>query len=184
MQASNKMSLTMKVLLAMFAGIIVGLVINIANLNGEGSIINTYIVDGILLTIGKMFVNALKMLVVPLVFFSLICGVCGIGNLSTLGRVGTKSFLLYLMTTAIAIAVAIGLAATVGIGEGMSLQSMTDFAGKEAPPLTQVIINIIPSNPVQAMANGEQPNGQVCLSVSLDDEHISIIRWLNKNEKE
>jgi Na+/H+-dicarboxylate symporter len=155
MQASNKMSLTTKVLIAMFAGIIIGLIINIANLNGEGSFINSYIVDGLLLTIGKMFVNALKMLVVPLVFFSLICGVCGIGNLSTLGRVGTKSFILYLLTTAIAIAVAISLAATAGIGEGMNLQSTSDFAGKEAPPLTQVFINIIPSNPIQAMANGD-----------------------------
>ncbi len=155
MQAHSKMSLTTKVLIAMFAGIILGLILNIVNLNGEGSFINTYIVDGILLTIGKMFVNALKMLVVPLVFFSLICGVCGIGNLSTLGRVGTKSFLLYLMTTAIAIAIAISLAATAGIGEGMNLQSTSEFAGKEAPPLTQVFINIIPSNPIQAMANGD-----------------------------
>jgi len=155
MQAHSKMSLTTKVLIAMFAGIILGLILNIANLNGEGSFINTYIVDGILLTIGKMFVNALKMLVVPLVFFSLICGVCGIGNLSTLGRVGTKSFLLYLMTTAIAIAIAISLAATAGIGEGMNLQSTSAFEGKEAPPLTQVFINIIPSNPIQAMANGD-----------------------------
>ena len=155
MQAISKMSLTTKVLVAMFAGIIIGLIINIAELNDKGSFINTYIVDGILLTIGKMFVNALKMLVVPLVFFSLICGVCGIGNLNTLGRVGTKSFLLYLMTTAIAIAVAITLAATAGIGEGMNLQSTSDFAGKEAPPLTQVFINIIPSNPIQAMANGD-----------------------------
>ena len=155
MQAITKMSLTMKVLLAMLAGIIVGLILNLGNLNNEGSFINTYIVDGLLLTIGKMFVNALKMLVVPLVLFSLVCGVCGIGNLSTLGRVGTKSFLLYLLTTAIAIAVAITIAATAGIGEGMSLQTTTEFAGKESPPLTQVLINIIPANPIQAMANGD-----------------------------
>ena len=102
-----------------------------------------------------MFVNGLKMLVVPLVFFSLICGVCGIGNLSTLGRVGGKSFLLYMMTTAIAIAVAISLAVSVGLGEGMEFEEATSFTAKETPPLSEVIINIVPSNPIQAMANGD-----------------------------
>jgi Na+/H+-dicarboxylate symporter len=155
MQTNPKMSLTQKVLLAMIVGIIVGLTLNLAGLNCDGSFINVYIVDGVLLAIGKMFVNALKMLVVPLVLFSLICGVCGIGNLKTLGRVGTKSFFLYLMTTAIAIAVAIGLALVAGIGEGMNLHSTTEFSGKQAPPLTEVFINIIPANPIQAMANGD-----------------------------
>jgi Na+/H+-dicarboxylate symporter len=59
------------------------------------------------------------------------------------------------MTTAIAIAVAIGLASVAGIGEGMNLQSTTEFSGKQAPPLTEVFINIIPANPIQAMANGD-----------------------------
>jgi Na+/H+-dicarboxylate symporter len=155
MADAQPMSLTTKVLIGMSAGIVLGLILNIAGLNADGSFINTYVVDGLFLAIGKMFVNALKMLVVPLVFFSLICGVCGIGNLSTLGRVGTKSFALYLMTTAIAIAVAISLAATMGIGEGMNLESNSQFVGKEAPPLTQVFINIIPSNPIKAMAEGD-----------------------------
>jgi Na+/H+-dicarboxylate symporter len=101
-----------------------------------------------------MFVNALKMLVVPLVFFSLISGVCGIGNLNTLGRVGGKSLVLYMMTTAIAIAVAIGIAATAGIGQGMNRATDASFSGSQAPALSEVFINIIPSNPISAMANG------------------------------
>ncbi|OUR63864.1 dicarboxylate/amino acid:cation symporter [Methylophaga sp. 42_25_T18] len=151
----NKMSLTMKVLVGMALGIALGLFFNLSGLNADGSFVNTYIVDGLFLIIGKMFVNALKMLVVPLVFFSLICGVCGIGNLKTLGRVGTKSFALYMMTTAIAITLAITIAASVGIGEGMNLESTASFTGKETPPLTQVLIDIIPSNPIHAMANGD-----------------------------
>lgn len=152
---NKKMSLTMKVIVGMVLGIVLGLFFNIAGLNSDGSFINTYLVDGLFLVVGKMFVNALKMLVVPLVFFSLICGVCGIGNLNTLGRVGSKSFALYMMTTAIAITLAITIAASLGIGEGMNLESTASFTGKESPPLTQVLIDIIPSNPIHAMANGD-----------------------------
>ena len=139
------MSLTIKVLVGVFLGILLGLFINLSGLNSQDGWINTYIVDGLFFVIGKMFVNGLKMLVVPLVFFSLICGVCGIGNLSTLGRVGGKSFLLYMMTTAIAIAVAISLAVSVGLGEGMEFEEATSFTAKETPPLSEVIINIVPS---------------------------------------
>ena len=149
------MSLTIKVLVGVFLGILLGLFINLSGLNSQDGWINTYIVDGLFFVIGKMFVNGLKMLVVPLVFFSLICGVCGIGNLNTLGRVGGKSFLLYMMTTAIAIAVAISLAVSVGLGEGMEFEEATSFEAKETPPLSEVIINIVPSNPIQAMANGD-----------------------------
>jgi Na+/H+-dicarboxylate symporter len=155
MNNSNKMSLTVKVLLGMALGIVLGLFINLSGLNAEESFINIYLVDGLFFVAGKMFVNALQMLVVPLVFFSLICGVCGIGNLKTLGRVGTKSFALYMMTTAIAIAVAISIAASFGIGEGMNLVSTADFTGKDTPPLTQVLIDIVPSNPIKAMADGD-----------------------------
>ena len=149
------MSLTIKVLVGVFLGILLGLFINLSGLNGEGGWVDIYIVDGLFFVIGQMFVNGLKMLVVPLVFFSLICGVCGIGNLNTLGRVGGKSFLLYMMTTAIAIAVAISLAVSVGLGEGMQFEEATNFTAKETPPLSEVIINIVPSNPIQAMANGD-----------------------------
>jgi len=151
----NKMSLTLKVVIGMGLGIVIGLFFNLSGLNADGSFINTYIVDGLFHVIGKLFINALKMLVVPLVFFSLICGVCGIGNLNTLGRVGTKSFALYMLTTAIAITVAMTVAVSTGIGEGMNLAGTASFTAKEAPPLTEVFISIVPSNPVKAMANGD-----------------------------
>ncbi len=155
MEQNHKMSLTMKVVIGMILGITVGLAINLTGMNADGSLINRYIVDGAFYVIGKMFVNALKMLVVPLVFFSLVCGVCGIGNVKTLGRVGSKSFSLYMLTTAMAIALAITLAANVGIGEGMNLQSASQFQARVTPPLTDVFIGIIPTNPIKAMANGD-----------------------------
>lgn len=149
------MSLTVKVLIGLFLGVLIGLVINLSGFNVPGHWVNIYVVDGLFLIIGKMFINALKMLVVPLVFFSLICGVCGIGNINTLGRVGGEAFLLYLMTTAMAIAVAMVIAVSLDLGQGMALTADVAFSAKAPPPLTDVLINIIPSNPIHAMANGD-----------------------------
>jgi len=149
------MSLTVKVLVGMAAGIVTGLALNLTGLNVAGTFVNMFIVDGLFHAVGTMFINALKMLVVPLVFFSLICGVCGIGNIRMLGRVGSKAFGLYMLTTAIAIAVSISIAAAVGIGEGMEQHSAAEFTGRDSPPLSQVLIDIIPSNPIRAMADGD-----------------------------
>ncbi len=155
MSEKRKMTLTTQVLLGMFLGIVLGLAFNLTGLNAGGTFTGDYIVNGLFHVVGKMFVNALKMLVVPLVFFSLICGVCGIGDIRMLGRVGTKSFALYMLTTAIAIATAIIIAAGLGIGGGLDLATTSDFSGREAPPLTQVLIDIIPTNPLAAMAEGD-----------------------------
>lgn len=149
------MNLTAKVLVGMGLGMAVGLAINVLGLNAPGSFINEYIVNGVFLVVGKMFVSALKMLVVPLVIFSLICGVCGIGDIRMLGRVGGKSFALYMMTTALAIATAITIASLFGIGKGMNQATEAEFTAKESPPLTQVLIDIIPSNPIRSMADGD-----------------------------
>jgi len=155
MAEKKKMSLTAKVLIGMGLGIVVGLLINMLGLNAPGSFVNEYIVNGLFQIIGKMFITALKMLVVPLVFFSLITGVLGIGDIRVLGKVGGKSFALYMLTTAIAIAVGIMLAASIGIGEGVHLTSEATFAAKEAPPLSEVLINIIPPNIIKAMNDGK-----------------------------
>jgi len=124
-------------------------------LNTAGGAIDQFLIMGLFHTVGALFVNALKMLVVPLVLFSLIPGIVGIGDIKLLGRVGGKSFILYLSTTALAIATAILLASIFGIGEGMSISSNADFDGRSAPPVSDVLINIIPSNPIAAMANGD-----------------------------
>ena len=138
----------------MLLGIIVGLVINMTGLNTEGSFTDEYVVGGLFYIVGKMFIAALKMLVVPLVFFSLISGVFGIGDISKLGKVGAKSFALYMMTTAMAIAMAISLAAIIIPFFNTAHASTTAFEGKVAPPISDVLINIIPSNVVESFASG------------------------------
>ncbi|MGP5541663.1 dicarboxylate/amino acid:cation symporter [Psychrobacter celer] len=151
----KNMGLTGKIIVAMVLGIILGLFINYSGLNAEGGFVSTYITNGFLAIIGKLFVNSLKMLVVPLVLISLICGVCGIGDIRLLGRIGTKTFLIYMMTTALAIATAIGLGFLFGIGKGMEVETEAAFEAKSAPPLLDVFANIVPSNPISAMANGD-----------------------------
>lgn len=151
--AIKKTSLTTRIMIGMVAGVVVGLIFN----QIDSAFINTHVVGGFFAMIGKMFVNALKMLVVPLVVFSLICGVLGIGDIRILGRVGGKAFVLYMMTTAIAIAVAIGIASLVGPGAGFNMEGVDTggIVGKEAPSVWQVFANIVPTNPVAALANGE-----------------------------
>ena len=140
------MSLTMKILIGMIAGVVVGVVCNAVG----NSFVNETIIAGFLGMIGTMFVNALKMLVVPLVVFSLICGVTGIGDIKVLGRVGGKSFALYIMTTAVAIALAITIALVVAPGVDTS-----GITAKEAPTVWEVFANIVPTNPINAFAQGE-----------------------------
>ncbi len=152
--SKEKMTLTTKVVLSMVLGILVGLAINYSGQNSPDSFIGIYIVDGLFHVVGTMFITALKMLVVPLVLFSLISGVLGIGDIKSLGKVGAKSFGLYMLTTAMAITLAISIAVASGIGDGANLESKSTFEAKEAPPLSSVLIDIIPSNIIDAMASG------------------------------
>lgn len=147
------MSLTMKILIGMIAGVVVGVVCNAVG----NSFVNETIIAGFLGMIGTMFVNALKMLVVPLVVFSLICGVTGIGDIKVLGRVGGKSFALYIMTTAVAIALAITIALVVAPGAGFTMDGVdtSGITAKEAPTVWEVFANIVPTNPINAFAQGE-----------------------------
>lgn len=95
------------------------------------------------------------MMVVPLVFVSLVGGVTALGDLRTLGRVGGKAVLFYLATTAIAISIALSLAVAAAPGEGFQgTEPVAEVELKEPPPLEQVLIDLVPSNPVAAMANG------------------------------
>ena len=149
------MSLANKVLLALIAAVITGLTLNISGLTNT-EWVNNNIINGAFYIGGALFVNALKMLIVPLVLFSLIPGILGIGDIKLLGKVGGKSFILYLATTAIAITTAITLAALANIGTGLELPLAQAFEGKEAnKSFIEILIAIIPSNIIAAMANAE-----------------------------
>ena len=149
------MTLATKVLIAMSVGIIVGLGLNFSNLT-ENAWVDQNIINGVFHVGGKLFVNALKMLIVPLVLLSLIPGILGIGDIRLLGKIGSKAFLLYLATTAIAITTAITFAALSGIGTGLEIELKDAFTGREASKsFVEIIIGIIPSNIFAAMHNSE-----------------------------
>ena len=146
------MSLTNKVLLGLILGAIFGVILNVV----DNPWMNANVVEGLMYAGGKLFVNALKMLVVPLVLFSLIPGVFAIGDVRLLGKVGTKSVVLYIATTAIAIATAIFLAAILGIGEGGTPPSDIIFDGKTADKSTlDILIGIVPTNIFKALVSGD-----------------------------
>ncbi|WP_394392391.1 dicarboxylate/amino acid:cation symporter [Shewanella woodyi] len=149
---SKKLGLTSKILIGMGAGIILGLLLR--NVFPDSSFINEYITEGFLHVIGTVFVSGLKMLVVPLVFISLVCGTCSLSDPSKLGRLGGKTIAFYLFTTAIAISVAISVAILVHPGNASLVSEGLSFNAKEAPSLSEVLINIVPTNPLQAMSEG------------------------------
>lgn len=148
------MNMTTKILIWMFAGLVLGSLINA--FAQDIAFIQIYFVQGLFHVVGTVFINLLKMLVVPLVTFSLVCGVCGIGDINKLGRVGIKAFFLFLLTTALAISLAIIVSISIGPGKSFDLSptSQSEFIAPEAPPLTQVLIDLVPDNPVAAFAEG------------------------------
>jgi len=157
------MSLTTRIMIGMALGVAVGFIFQ-AILAGEDDYliplglfslpIKSFFVDGLFHIGGQIFIASLKMLVVPLVFVSLVCGTCSLSDPKKLGRLGGKSIGLYLITTAIAITVAMTLALLVNPGEGINLPSEAAYSAKEAPTLAQVIIGMFPTNPIDAMASG------------------------------
>jgi Na+/H+-dicarboxylate symporter len=148
---SNQMSFTKKIMLAMLFGVLFGYFVK---LFPDSRFMNDYLTHGVLEVGGRIFIAILKMLVVPLVFVSLVCGTCQISDTRKLGGLALKTFALYILTTAIAIALAIFLASLFNIGTGLHLTAKTTFTTGALPSLKDTIVNIIPSNPIQAMAEG------------------------------
>ena len=135
----------------MAGGLIIGLVTNY--LSPTSGLLQVYLIDGFFHIIGALFIASLKMLVVPIVFVSLVCGTCSLGDTTKLGRLGIKAVGLYLATTAFAVILALMGAVLVGPGKGSNLEPAA-FVPKEAPPLIDVLINLFPTNPIRAMAEG------------------------------
>jgi Na+/H+-dicarboxylate symporter len=154
------MSLTNRILIAMVAGILFGSLLNLLlHSSGAGEsirqIIETFLVDGLLDLVGRIFVASLKLLVVPLVMVSLICGSSSLGDSARMGPIAGKTLLFYLATTAIAITLALFFASIIGPGSHVELTSDASFQAAAPPPLVDVLVDIFPANPFAAMAEGK-----------------------------
>jgi Na+/H+-dicarboxylate symporter len=154
------MSLTNRILIAMAAGILLGSLISLVSHSAAApeylrTLLNEYLVGGLFDVIGRIFVASLKLLVVPLVFVSLICGSSSLGTSSRMGPIAGKTLFFYLITTALAVTAALTFAVLIGPGNGVVLAAEAVYQPAEPPLLTDVLVNIFPSNPVQAMAEGK-----------------------------
>ncbi|MEL0255447.1 MAG: dicarboxylate/amino acid:cation symporter [Burkholderiaceae bacterium] len=149
------MSLTFKIIIGMIVGLALGVFCQVFQLTNY-SFLNDFVFDGFIDGLGQIFIVSLKMMVVPLVFLSLTCGAASLGASGSIGRLGGKTILLYLFTTAIAVSVALGFALLINPGEGgvTSANESPAYEPKAAPDVKDTLINIFPDNPVAAMAEG------------------------------
>ncbi len=150
----KKIPLHTKIFIGLFLGVVVGLIL------GPGARSIEFI--------GTIFIRLITMVVVPLVFFSLALGTASLGDIKKLGRVGLKTFLYFTLTTALAITIGLLAANLLQPGAGLNEQVKQELLknyqqaaqGKislvqEKPSLISVLVNIVPANPVKAMAEGE-----------------------------
>lgn len=141
----KKLSLSTKILLGLALGILAGIL-----LQGSPDIATKYIKP-----FGTLFLNLIKLIIVPLVFSSLIVGVCGLDDVKKLGRIGGKTLVYYLTTTAFAVTLGIILANVLNVGAGYVLPAEITAEAKEAPDIISTLLNIIPANPLKSMVNGD-----------------------------
>ena len=155
-KTKKKIGLSTQFFIALLIGALFGVVIHYWI--PSSYIKDTVIVEGVLYVVGQGFIRLMQMLVVPLVFCSLICGSMAIGDTKTLGKVGVKTIGFYLVTTALAVCVALGSALLINPGRGLDMDAVqkgTVSSATEATSLVDTLLNIIPKNPVQSMANGD-----------------------------
>ncbi|WP_175988143.1 dicarboxylate/amino acid:cation symporter [Bacillus sp. Marseille-Q1617] len=146
-----KFNLTTKIILALILGALVGLALNIFA-KDVFDILDPYLFT----PLGKIFLNLISMLVVPIVFLSIVLGSAGLGDPKKLGRIGLKTIVYFLLTTCIAIVIGLTLANVIdpGMVEGIDRNQAEEFKSEEAPPVGETIMNIIPKNPLTAMTEG------------------------------
>ena len=151
------MGLTTKIFVALIVGAIFGMVLHYVVPSGH--IKDAILVEGILYIVGQGFIRLMKMLVVPLVFCSIVCGSMSIGDTKKLGTVGVRTLAFYLATTALAICVALGMGNLLDPGVGLDMTKIAANAAEvqtmEATSMAQTILNIIPDNPLKSLASGE-----------------------------
>ncbi len=147
----NSLSLTSQIIIALIFGALFGLLIRYLPL---GDKVESFILDDLLQVGGTIFIDLMKMLVVPVVFVSLVYGCSSLESVGKLGRIGLKTFLIYLFTTVMAITIALSLSSFFEIGKGINIDLPVNYTPSPAPSLKQVIIDLVPRNPIQSMAEG------------------------------
>jgi len=147
-------NLTRNILLGMLLGFVVGSVIYYTNIFGDTL---SNIVEVYAFKLGSdIFINLLKMLIVPLVFFSLVSGISSLGNLKSIGNISLKTITLYLITTAIAVSLSLFIGAIFQPGSGVNTANLiSPDKLPQGQGIYQTILDIFPANIIEAMANNQ-----------------------------
>ncbi len=144
MKEKKKLSFSAIVLLALALGIVTGIA-----LQGAPDIATKWIKP-----FGTLYLNAIKMIIVPLVFCSIAVGACELGDIKKFGRIGGKTMAFFMVTTTLAITIGVVLANVTNVGAGLNLASDVEVTAAEAPSIIDTIVNIVPSNPFAALGEG------------------------------
>ena len=151
----KKIGLTTRIFISLLLGAILGVFLHYCVLPNDA--VQNILVDGVFYVVGQGFLRLMQMLVVPLVLCSLICGASAIGDTKTLGKVGVRTVVFYIITTALAVAVALIVARIINPGMGMDLNSLQTTETQIATTQTSMVdtlLDIIPKNPIESLATG------------------------------
>lgn len=143
------------ILIGMLLGLIVGFILNFYVTNHF--VKDVILMDNLFYLGGTGFIRLMKMLVVPLVFFSIVVGVSSISDVRKIGRIGGTTILIYLITTAVAVAIALVMGMIIKPGMGLTMldvsQASVNVTVNQTIPDT--LLNIVPENPFKSLANGD-----------------------------
>lgn len=151
----KKIGLTTRIFISLLLGAILGVFLHYCVLPNDA--VQNILVDGVFYVVGQGFLRLMQMLVVPLVLCSLICGASAIGDTKTLGKVGVRTVVFYIITTALAVAVALTVARIINPGMGMDLNSLQTTETQIATTQTSMVdtlLDIISKNPIESLATG------------------------------
>lgn len=151
MNRSHVNQLNLQIIIAIVTGAIIGILLHLIP---EKSLVFEYIVEGFLDWGGSVFITILKMLVIPVVFVSLICGTFNINSSRQFGRTAFKTIILYLVTTALAIGLALAVASLFDFSDSKKIPIIHQHKTISTPTIKETLLNLVPSNPIKAMAEG------------------------------
>ena len=150
----KKISLGNWILIGMLLGLVVGLLLNFYVT--DPFIKDIVLMNNVFYLGGNLFIKLMKMLVVPLVFFSIVVGVASISDIRTIGSIGGTTILIYLITTALAVTIALMIGMYIQPGAGLH---MSDIGGASNltinQTMTDTILNLVPDNPFSSLATGD-----------------------------
>lgn len=155
-KAKKKIGLSTTIFISLIVGALLGVMIHYWM--PESYFRDTILIEGIFYVVGQGFIRLMQMLVVPLVFCSLVCGSMAIGDTKSLGKVGVKTIGFYIATTALAVVIALTTAFVIDPGIGLDMDAIQVAEVSNSASSTSIVdtlLNIIPKNPIGAMASGD-----------------------------